>query len=55
MSQLSRDFIRELLAEIVKPEINSPPVVARCRAGDVITGSAALFSVRRKSTKKELH
>ena len=54
MSQLARDFIRELLAEVAKSEISSTPELSQCRAMDVAAGSAAFFSSMRTDTK-ELH
>ena len=54
MSQLARDFMSLLLAEVAKSEISTTPDLSECRAGSVQRGSAAFFSSMRTDTK-ELH
>ena len=54
MSQLVRDFMALLLAEVAKYEISSTPELSQCRALDVAAGSAAFFSSMRTDTK-EVH
>lgn len=54
MSQLARDFIMSLLAEVAKSEISNPQELSQCRARDVSASSAAFFSLS-KQDHKELH
>lgn len=55
MSQLARDFMALLLAEVAKYEISSTPELSQCRAMDMDAGSAAFFSLSKQDSKKELH
>ena len=54
MSQLARDFIMSLLAEVAQSEISNPQELSQCRAMGMDAGSAAFFSARRRDDK-ELH
>ena len=53
MSQLARDFMALLLAEVAKSEISNQQELSQCRALDVAAGSAAFFSLSKQH--KELH
>ena len=53
MSQLARDFMALLLAEVANSEISNQQELSQCRALDVAAGSAAFFSPSKQH--KELH